>query len=383
LNANAAAGRLAVVALSARGLAEAAARDGFTVIALDCFGDRDTQRAAKRWLPIGAAGELQIDDTLLLHGLEQIAQRDEASGWIAGSGFEGRPDLLQRGAELLPLIGNVAATVRRVRDPRGFFNALDACGIAHPPVLHAWPVDANGWLLKDAGACGGGHIRRAVDVAQHALPPGCYLQRERAGTPMSATLIADARRAVVLGCNEQLTRADAAAPWVYAGVIGPVRTTDAATREVHDAAQSLVRAFGVRGLCSLDFLRDGERIEVLELNPRPSASVELYAPEVPGLVRAHVRACAGTELTPLSVHTSGVVRGNRIVFARGPIEIDARAADWLAQGPGVHDLPQPGSRFAPGDPLCSVSASGASADAVRAALTERCTALLAALEPLQ
>ncbi len=383
MNANAAAGRIAVAALSARGRAEAAARDGFHVIALDCFGDCDTQRAATRWLPIGAAGELRIDDALLLRALQQIAERDEAQGWIAGSGFEGRPDLLQRGAELLPLIGNAAATVRRVRDPRGFFDALDACGVAHPPVRHAWPDDANGWLVKDAGACGGRHIRRAADAAVHALPPGCYLQRERAGTPMSATLIADARRAVVLGCNEQLTCVDAAAPWVYAGVIGPVRTTGAVARVVHGAAQSLVRTFGVRGLCSLDFLRDGERIEVLELNPRPSASLELYASEAPGLVRAHARACAGAALTPLSVHSSGVVRGTRIVFARGPLEIGPRAADWLATLPAVHDLPQPGSRLAPGEPLCSVSASGASADAVRAALTERCAALLAALEPLQ
>ena len=51
---------IAVAAISARAMAEAAASDGFKVVALDLFGDTDTRRAASRWLPIGAPGSLQI-----------------------------------------------------------------------------------------------------------------------------------------------------------------------------------------------------------------------------------------------------------------------------------------------------------------------------------
>lgn len=375
--------RIAVAGLSARGLAEAAVREGFDVIALDVFGDRDTRRVASRWQPIGSAAALRIDETLLLDALHRLAERDEAQGWIAGSGFEGRPDLLQRGAERLPLIGNDASTVRRVRDPETFFAALDDCRIAHPAVQYAWPSDAGGWLMKDAGGCGGWHVRRAADGPLAELPPGCYLQRERSGTPMSATFVADGRRATVLGCNEQLTLAIGAAPWAYAGVIGPVPTSEAVAGQVHDAVHALVARFGVRGLCSLDFLLGNSGIDVLELNPRPSASLELHAQAVPGLVRAHVRACERGELTPLSVHTSGVLRGNAIVFARTALELDARAAERLASEPDVHDLPQPHSRFARGDPVCSVGAHGSSAAALRAALAGRCETLLATLETLQ
>jgi predicted ATP-grasp superfamily ATP-dependent carboligase len=281
--------------------------------------------------------------------------------------------------------------VRRVRDPEVFFAELDRHGIAHPSVLHAWPRDADGrllkgasgWLLKDTGGSGGWHIRRAAQMPSTELPPGCYLQRECSGTPMSATFVADGRHAVVLGCNEQLTLAIGAAPWAYAGVIGPVPTSEAVARQVHDAVHALVLAFGVRGLCSLDFQLGASGIEVLELNPRPSASLELYAQAADGPVRAHVRACEGGALTPLSVHTPSVLRGNAIVFARMALKLDARAAERLAAEPDVHDVPHLHSRFARGEPVCSVGAQGHTTAALRAALAARRETLLATLETMQ
>ena len=139
---------LAVAAVSARMLAEAAAHDGYGVVALDLFGDADTRRASQRWHPIGAPGSLQIDAARVLDALQQLAQqgRDTVIGWIPGSGFEGRPELLEAGAQLLPLIGTPADAVRRVRDPAEFFGVLAAHGIAHPPVRADAPADAEGWL---------------------------------------------------------------------------------------------------------------------------------------------------------------------------------------------------------------------------------------------
>ena len=71
--------------------------EGFSVVALDCFGDCDTRRVASRWQPIGSAARLRIDETLLLDTLQVLAERDEARGWIAGSGFDGRPESASAG----------------------------------------------------------------------------------------------------------------------------------------------------------------------------------------------------------------------------------------------------------------------------------------------
>ncbi|NKJ45506.1 hypothetical protein CIC12_01850, partial [Burkholderia sp. SG-MS1] len=51
---------VAVAGLSARLLAQSAARAGLRVAALDIFGDRDTRAAAEVWCDIGG-GALTID----------------------------------------------------------------------------------------------------------------------------------------------------------------------------------------------------------------------------------------------------------------------------------------------------------------------------------
>ena len=83
-----------------------------------------------------------------------------AEGWLAGAGFEGRVDLLEAGARILPLIGNQALVVRRVRDPATFFALLDRVQVPHPPVRFAPPgsADAAGWLRKDARGTGGWQV---------------------------------------------------------------------------------------------------------------------------------------------------------------------------------------------------------------------------------
>ncbi len=112
---------LALAAISARPLAEAAAREGFKAIALDLFGDHDTCSAASEWLPIGAPEALRIDATKLLDALSTLARRGDVQGWVAGAGFDGQSELLAQGAARLPLIGTAPADQRRVRDPATFF----------------------------------------------------------------------------------------------------------------------------------------------------------------------------------------------------------------------------------------------------------------------
>lgn len=360
---------LVVAAVSARMLAEAAARDGHEVIALDLFGDVDTRRAASRCWPIGAPGALRIDPARVLDALRHVAQQDGADviGWIAGSGLEGQPDLLEAGAKLLPLIGTPSDAVRRVRDPAVFFAALAAHGIAHPPTRADAPVDLDGWLLKDAHGCGGWHIRHAAGACQMAgAGASHYFQRAMPGVPMSATFIANGAQAMLLGINELIVRPIGDRPHVYGGCIGPVSVSDAVARRVAEAVRVSSAEFGLRGWCSLDFIRDGDAIAVLEVNPRPPASLALYAQR--GLIDAHLRACLQAELPRAASFAAECVTGHEIVYARRALTLDAIGAQHLAGRADAHDLPAAGARFEAGDPVCSLSAAGDSAAQVEALL---------------
>lgn len=369
---------LAVAALSARAIVEAAAIDGLRTIALDLFGDVDTRRHASAWHGIGDASALRIDGERLLEVLGSLAQRGAARGWIAGSGLDGRVDLLAEGARQLPLIGTAPEDVRRVRDPREFFGLLASKGIGHPAVAFEPPPAPAGWLCKDAGGCGGWQVRRAS--AHDAPAPGLYWQRERPGQPMSATLVGNGRDAVLLGINRQLVQAIGARPHVFRGVVGPLPVSERVQRELTAIARLLAGAFRLLGLGSLDVLVDGDTVEVLELNPRPPASLALY-PRVGegGPLRAHLRACEQGELPPAPAPGSRV-RGSEIVFAAQAIEVDAARAARIEACEGTRDLPLPGTRLGAGDPLCSLVAEAADEAATTRQLARRRDALRAALE---
>ncbi|HEY9025899.1 MAG TPA: ATP-grasp domain-containing protein [Burkholderiaceae bacterium] len=354
-------------------------------MALDLFGDADTRRASRLWRPIGMAGSLRIDAARVLEALRDAARPtgDAAIGWIPGSGFEGQPDLLAAGAGLLPLIGTPPDAVRSVRDPGQFFEVLAAHGIEHPPVRAEAPPDPAGWLAKDAGGHGGWHIRDAAAAREAVSESGSsrYFQRTMPGVPMSATFIANGREAMVGGVNELIVRPFGVRPYVYAGCIGPVDVTADLARRIAETVRTLTAAFGLRGWCSLDFLRDGDTMLVLEVNPRPPASLALYPQR--GLIDAQIAACLHGKLPPLSASAASTrIRGSEIVYAQRSLTLSPVAAQHLAGRADVHDRPVAGACFDAGDPVCSLSAEGDGPEQVKASLHAARDALRHTLETL-
>ena len=354
---------LVVAGISVRALAESARQGGWDVIALDLFGDVDTRRASVHWAPIGEPSALRIDPALLRQELLRAARHPQVDGWVPASGFEGAPGLLAAGGTALPCLAIAPSGMARVRDPITFFDALDHHGLAHPRISLDAPADPVGWLAKRAGGCGGVHIRAAEQVladpaSRHA---DVYFQRTQPGTPMSALFVADGERFRVVALNRLIVRAVWPLPHVYAGAVGPVRD-DRLEQAMAHALSVLVPEFALRGLASLDFLDDGSQVHLLEVNPRPSATLQLHADAWPaGLVRAHVEAVQGRLPATAPRHGSGV-RGHLTVFADRHGLVGGAAAQDPLDRPALHDLPAPGTRFARGEPICTVSAEAGSVD---------------------
>jgi predicted ATP-grasp superfamily ATP-dependent carboligase len=355
---------------------------------------------------------LRFDEGLFDAALEACIARGECVGWLPGAGFEGRCELLERAGSRLALIGNDAQTVKRVRDPDTFFGLLERLGVQHPPRRQTPPDSAGPWLIKDAAGTGGWHIRRWVSGTTVDLAKGMYFQLELAGLPMSATFLANGSDAWVLGYNALRARSFGSRPFVYSGVVGPVAVPPAVGLTITRALAGVLQQVPLRGLGSIDFLVERDEVSVLEINPRPPASMALYrsarfesgplaqangtghAPH--GLFGAHIRACLQRELplgvtaaTPVlgspgapALGDAGGVRGVRIVYARQPRVVSDAVSRHFAEWPGAHDLPMAGTRVAAGDPLCSLWAVGASAARVDAALTDGQHALQRTLEKL-
>ena len=386
---------LALVAASARSLVECARASGFSPIALDVFGDLDTGRLAEACVHIGGGG-LAMDRDALLPALAGLRARADVAGWVAGSGFEAQLDLLAEAARVLPLIGNRPEIVRRVRSPADFAALVDSLGIAQPGFSAVRPPDPRDWLVKDAHACGGWHVRPAEAAPASGLGEGAYFQRRVAGEAFSCLFVAAAGDARVLGFSRQIVRALGGRPYVYRGGVGPVALPSAAGQQIADAAQKLSRALGLVGLNGIDFVLDAAgQPWLLELNPRPTAAIQLFDDAFEGgLMRAHVKACAGRlpvsvsapasspvcgSATPASAGT--VVRGFETVFARRAGQVDAASVAWLAGQGWCCDIPRAGTRHAWGDPVCTVRAQAGSVEAVLQQLSERRRSVTLHLQP--
>ncbi len=357
--------RWLVVAASARQLAQSAARGGYPVAAIDWFGDLDTRAATAQVETAAAPGALRFDPVRLLAAADRLAPSGRCAGLVCGSGLEDAPDLLAQLARGRPLYGNAPDVVAAAKDPAGFFALLDELGIAHPETRAARPADPGGWLAKRVGAAGGGHVVPAGRIA-----PGddelIYFQRRAPGRSLSALFLADGHGAHVLAFSEQLADPAAGEPHRFGGLLGPVELAPAAAAELRRSIDRLAGALGLRGLNGIDFLLGEDGPLVIEINPRPTAALDLYDRDTPrGLFDWHVQACRGTlpdaPLACAGVRCFAIHRAAR----RFVIGDALRLPDWCS------DLPRPGTAFAPGDPVCTARAAAPTAGAAREELVRR------------
>jgi predicted ATP-grasp superfamily ATP-dependent carboligase len=338
---------LLLIAQSARMLAQSATRGGFRAFAIDGYADADTRRHTVRCVAV-TPGDGGFDEAGLLAAVEEFAPPQRGCALVYGSGIDTRPLLVEKLARDRNLLGNAPNTLRRVNPPRRFFRLLAQLGIPYPETRFTPPVRADGWLIKPA--CGEGGRGVGFFTENRRPATGAYYQRWAQGDAYSLLFLANRKEIRTLGWNTQKTaKHDPAQPFLFAGAVNRAELSAAHCLAVEEYAVKLTAEAGLAGLNSLDFvLVDGVAL-VLEINPRPSASMALYDEDfAAGLLALHIAACRG-ELPPTTPQ-AGPVRALQIVYSPGAIDIPAGFA-WPK---GCADIPNPGTTVGAGQPLCSL-----------------------------
>jgi len=354
-------------------LAESLCRAGIKAIVIDQFGDLDTRDYAAR---LSVVNELSADVVLaVVHALKS----GKKPSVIYGSGVDNNPELLKQFALDCHLLGNHAEVVGSVRDPRMFFSLLDRLDIVYPATCFYRPQGRR-WLFKQTDTEGGLGITPANLCDQAGADESGYFQQQLDGEPFSVLFLANGFDCCVIGLNSQwIVKQNASRPYVFKGVINRFELSDDNLLLINKWIRRIVSVTGLRGLNSLDCLVVDNQIFVLELNPRPGASIALYDDVYPGgLVRQHIASFGnGTLVNPIEPEH---VSGSWIVFASDAWRIDA-----LIKWPSwVVDRPVAGTVFRQGEPVCSVKATAGSVVQVQQQLIERCkmiTQYLASLQP--
>jgi uncharacterized protein len=361
-------------------LAELGVRAGHDVVALDRFGDLDLQRlcpSVSVLRDLGGRGGMAA--------LVDAAESIPAPSVIYGAGLENQPDLVARLASGRTLLGCTAGTLERVRDPTTLGASLRAAGLAYPTTFGGADAPRRAersrrWLRKPLRSGGG---RGVHEWRGGRLDGDVVVQEHISGLACSAAAVANGRSAALLGVSEQLIgqRWLGARGYAWCGNIVPPRLGEVQRRALAEAAQAicahLASAFELRGLFGVDLVWDGERAWVVEVNPRPTGSLEcVQAAHDVGVFAAHLDGCAGRLPSIAPPQAPRRAAGKAILFATRDVRVgDTRG--WSARG--IRDVPHPRERIAAGHPVCTLVSVQASPDAVLADLESRAAALRAEL----
>lgn len=368
-----------IAAQSGRALAQAARRAGLRPLVLDLFGDSDTlDLAAHHRRARGRFGTGRLGGAALLADLDALAARAETTpiGIVLGSGFEGAPDLIAAIAARHRLIGTSAETVAILKDPFGFAALCENLAIPHPAVSPGPVAEPARWLLKQAGGCGGTHIRAAFPGR---APPGGYFQARVPGRPRALAFLADGRDVAIVGLTRQWSAPSPLRPFRYAGAVEHARHEEPplAARmraEIEQAVGRLVAATGLRGLASADCLVADGAWWLTEINPRPGATLDVLDRRPTPLLAAHIEASLGCLPHPDAAPVDAAAT-----------EICYATAGYAPMPPVtwpdfVRDRPGSGAAVARDAPLCTLFATGPDSAATRAMLRSRAADLRTLLD---
>lgn len=363
--------------VSVRALAESAARAGARVIALDAYGDLDLRRIA-HVVVIPREGSGTFDQLAVARASRAIEAR--AVAYV--SSFENAPDAVAAMARGRTLLGNAPAVLRRVRDPLALARALPRLG-AHTPAVRASAPrasDATRWLLKPRSSGGGHGIVRWTRGMR--VPRTSIVQQQVSGEAGSVIFAADGANVEILAITRQLSGDPAfgASGFAYCGsILEPHRS--ALFARATALAVAVAREFALRGVCGVDFIAQDDVPYAIEVNPRPTASMELVERATGRSIwLAHVAGCTGTlaRARGAARDVRVLAHGKAVLYARRPVVL-GDTERWLADD-DVRDIPSPGEHIARGSPICTIFASGRTSALCYAALVRRARTRFAEVE---
>ena len=359
-----------IAAFSGRALAESARRAGYVPLVVDAFGDLDMRAAADLYAGLPDAIRHGFEAKTLFAALDGLVDCAPSPpvGIVLGSGFEDRPKLIASLDARYRLLGSKADIVRQVKDPAEFFPLLKQLRITHPETVLTPPDDPHAWLAKRIGGAGGAHIRDLENFSKS--PQKHYFQRRIDGTPMSVFAVAS-KGGVALELSRQWTAPSSRKPYRYGGAVIVDYNETAAEDAMVSAAATLIELLDPVGLVSFDFIAQDDRAYLLEMNPRPGATLDIFDDIRGNLFRAHVEAGLGRELWQERDLPTAQSRASAILYAdRGSLTAgEINWPDWTA------DRPAPGTAIADEQPIATVFADGSSADEAERLARDRLSTL--------
>jgi len=345
-----------IIATSGRLLAQLAKEVGYIPLVIDCFADVDTHFNASCVVEVGCLGLVEVKQALRV-----VEKQYSIEYVIYGSGFENHLNTLQYLEQIFTVLGNSFNVFSIIQNKKNFFSILKQYLIPYPEVSFQVPTDNYQWLLKPLAGEGGVGIRKYTKKIKNT--DSCYWQRYILGTPRSVLFIADSEEHQIIGFHKQFIAQINEYEFVFSGLISQPETNQKLILQLEKALDVVVSSFKLKGINSLDYIEREGCCYILEVNARPSASLNLYGSE---LFKPHLKNCLINK-DLINVNLLKTYQAYKIIFAEQAISIkeQLRWPKWAV------DIPRSGSIINTGEPICSIIAGGKNEQQVEDLLLSR------------
>lgn len=347
--------KVLIAGIATRGMVTSAVAAGYDVTSLDYFADSDQPKEAKC-----LSLERDFHCSLTLKNLARAIKilLDEIDTVVFCAGMENETSLFDSVKEKL-LLGNEARVVTGVRDTRKLELALRGTNVRIPKTIfpgESLPLINQSirqrWLCKDSLYSGGQGIYEWD--GRCSLKKREILQLMVEGKLASASFVANRRSASLLGLSVQYAGVEdlGANNYWWCGNVLPL-IDESVVSIIQDAANALTNYFGLVGLNGIDFIISGGEINILEINPRYTESMELIEMAIgKNLFNMQVEAYHG-KLPQFELINSCPFFGKGVLYAERDVTI-MDTNGWQYQD--RRDIPHSGSTILLGAPICSIMA---------------------------
>ncbi|VVB95059.1 ATP-grasp domain protein [uncultured archaeon] len=340
--------KVLVIANSARIIVCSAKKAGYTVFALDFFGDVDTCICSDKARIFKSSHELH----------ELAGTFGEVDAAILGPGYEN--------LKFKNILNNTPKVMEEVSDKSKLPKKLLSMDIPHPETESIDKAHELGFPLMIKPKSGSGGIQNKVVRNEEEL--SLFKERTDArefiaqeyieGIPCSASIISSGEDAVVVALNEQLIGIPSLTglPFAYCGNITPFHSKF--NNQMIQYAKQIALEFGLMGSNGVDFIQTEKGIVVIEVNPRFQGSMDTVEPAFGiNIFDAHVKSFDG-ELP--GVKDPICVAAKSIVYADKKIVISQKVSDTLKRcmkTGRAADIPQPGTVIPQDEPVSTMLAT--------------------------
>ncbi len=389
--------KIAVVGFSVRAATQCATRQGFEVIAVDMCSDRDLVSECKDHYQLNAP-----DWPAALH-----ARYPNVPILLAG-GMENRPQLVEECQARGLVSGADAIPLRAMRSLENWAVWALASELGWPVTLRTQSEIQRAdevypgfeWLVKPIVGSGGNAITEWTKKERQApasfYPTATsYIQQRLKGEPIGVTFLSSPFGSIVVGATaswQPESSFEGGPKYAYRGSYGPIDLSSDQLLKLRNFANLVGAQTELLGLWQADFLRSGDKLTLLEINPRWSASMDILDVSllIPMVQHHYLCICSllnnerfleiASTYLERSASPNNVLLGKLIVYAPKPFVVAPNQSDkWWSQrwsGPSslaakghlYADIPNPSTSISVGEPVLTVMATERTLGALMAEL---------------